>query len=98
MLTADIKRVDHAGMFFTPIINRWGVAKLADALKLPVKNVRRWEDTDSIPGGWYLRVAATGIASLEELAAAGTSRDLQAEAFRETAKRAKREAMASRAA
>lgn len=73
-------------MFFTPIIARWGESKLAEALKLPVKNVRRWVDTDSIPGGWYLRVAATGIASLEELAAAGTSRDMASEAKRAAAR------------
>lgn len=75
-------------MFFKPIIARWGEAKLAEALKLPVKNVRRWVDTDSIPGGWYLRVAATGIATLEELAAAGTARELASEARREAARRA----------
>jgi hypothetical protein len=69
-------------MFFTPIIARWGEKKLAEALSLPVKNVRRWVDTDSVPGGWYLRVAATGIATLEELASAGTARDVAAEAGR----------------
>lgn len=74
-------------MFFKPIIARWGEAKLAEALKLPVKNVRRWVDTDSIPGGWYLRVAATGIATLEELAAAGTASAVAAEAIREERKR-----------
>lgn len=75
-------------MFFKPIIARWGEAKLAAALKLPVKNVRRWVDTDSIPGGWYARVAETGIATLVELAAAGTSRDLKGEADRAVAKSA----------
>jgi|GEM_PF-5058279 len=69
-------------MFFKPIIERRGIAQLATALRIPSKNVRRWVDTDSIPGGWYLRVAATGIASLEELAAAGTSRDMASEAAR----------------
>lgn len=80
-------------MFFKPIIARWaadddklGVEKLATALRLPTKNVRRWVDTDSIPGGWYLRVAATGLASLEELAAAATARDMKAEADRAAAK------------
>lgn len=73
-------------MFFKPIIARWGEAKLAEALKLPVKNVRRWGDTDSIPGGWYARVAETGIATLVELAAAGTARDMKAEADRAAAK------------
>lgn len=72
-------------MFFTPIIARWGEAKLAEALSLPVKNVRRWVDTDSIPGGWYLRVSATGIATLEELAAAGTARDVAMEQRRKGA-------------
>lgn len=79
MLTSNTKRVFFGVMFFKPIIARWGEAKLADALNLPVKNVRRWIDTDSIPGGWYLRVSRTGIASLEELAAAGTSRDIAQE-------------------
>lgn len=75
-------------MFFKPIIARWGEAKLAETLKLPLKNVRRWVDTDSVPGVWYLRVAATGIATLEELAAAGTAKDMAAEAKREAIKRA----------
>ena len=75
-------------MFFRPIIARWGEAKLAETLKLPVKNVRRWVDSDSIPGGWYLRVAATGMATLEELAAAATAKELASEAKRQAARRA----------
>lgn len=79
-------------MFFKPIIARWGEPKLAEALKLPLKNVRRWVDTDSIPGGWYLRVAATGIATLEELAAAGTAYAVRAEAERDAIKRSRQAA------
>jgi hypothetical protein len=85
MLTSNTKRVHPARMFFTPIISRWGEAKLAEALRLPVKNVRRWVDTDSIPGGWYQRVADTGIATLVELAAAGTARDIASEQKRRRA-------------
>lgn len=82
-------------MYFKPIIDRWGEAKLAESLRLPVKNVRRWVDTDSIPGGWYLRVAATGIATLEELAAAGTARDVEAERVRKLARELARQQSAA---
>jgi hypothetical protein len=78
-------------MHFNPIIERWGEARLAAALGLHVKNVRSWIAQDSIPGGWFARVAATGIATLEELAVAGTGRERKSEADR-AAKRAMREA------
>lgn len=82
MLTTDIKSVSHVGMHFKPIIARWGEAQVATALGLPVKNVRSWIAQDSIPGGWFERVAATGLATLEELAAAGTAREREAETKR----------------
>lgn len=66
-------------MHFTPLIDRWGIIRLAEALGLPAKNVRSWSANDSIPGGWFERVAATGIATLDELAIAGTAREKQAE-------------------
>ncbi len=44
-------------MFFKPLIEDWGVAALATDLELPVKNVRRWCDLDSIPADWFAAVA-----------------------------------------
>lgn len=44
-------------MFFRPIIDLWGVERLAEALTLPRKNVRRWIDHDSIPAEWFAAVA-----------------------------------------
>lgn len=44
-------------MFFSPLIEGWGVAVLAADLDLPVKNVRRWIDNDSIPAEWFAPVA-----------------------------------------
>jgi hypothetical protein len=82
-------------MFFRPIISRWGDVRLAKALALPVKNVRSWIAQDSIPGGWYARVAETGIATLVELASAGTAREMYAEAKRAEAKRASEQARAA---
>ncbi|WP_167765263.1 MULTISPECIES: carph-isopro domain-containing protein [unclassified Brevundimonas] len=44
-------------MFFIPIIERFGVTDLAEAIGLPSKNVRRWVDLDSIPAEWFAAVA-----------------------------------------
>lgn len=53
-------------MFFTPLIKSWrgadpttgeGITLLANDLGLPVKNVRRWVDVDSIPADWFCDVA-----------------------------------------
>lgn len=69
MLTTDTQRVTHGRMdsFFAPIIDRWGLEKLAEALGLPVKNVRRWSEMDSIPAGWFARVDSVGLATIAEL-------------------------------
>lgn len=44
-------------MFFSPLIERWGVAEMAADLGLPTKNVRRWVDLDSIPADWFAAIA-----------------------------------------
>lgn len=38
------------------LISRWGVVELAKDLGLPVKNVRRWIDFDSIPADWFAAI------------------------------------------
>lgn len=63
-------------MFFTPIIDRKGLAGTAEALGLPTKNVRRWVDSDSIPADWWKPISEAEIATLEELAAAAEARRL----------------------
>jgi len=40
-------------MFFTPIIRRFDIATLSQGLGIPVKNIRRWIDLDSIPAEWF---------------------------------------------
>jgi len=44
-------------MFFEPLILAWGLRQLAADLGLPVKNVRRWLDADSIPAEWFAPIA-----------------------------------------
>lgn len=44
-------------MFFSPIIEAWGIAEMASDLGLPTKNVRRWVDLDSIPADWFAAIA-----------------------------------------
>jgi hypothetical protein len=44
-------------MFFQPLIDEWGLAEMAGALCLPVKNIRSWRQMDSIPGDWFVAVA-----------------------------------------
>lgn len=57
MLTHNTFRVTRHVMTFHDIIKSWGsLGSLAADLDLPVKNVRRWEDTGSIPADWYLAV------------------------------------------
>lgn len=63
-------------MFFTPIIDRRGLAELASDLGLPMKNVRRWIDSDSIPADWWKPIADSGVATLDELASAAEARRL----------------------
>ncbi len=67
-------------MWFSPLIERWGVAVLAADLGLPTKNVRRWVDLDSIPAEWFAAIARAaakrgleGI-NLEQLAALAEGR------------------------
>lgn len=48
-------------MFFKPLIEDWGVAKLAEDLGLPTKNVRRWVDLDSIPADWFAAIARAAL-------------------------------------
>ena len=57
MLTGDTKRVSHRDMFFKPLIDRWGALDLAKALGLPAKNIRSWENSDSIPAEWFNAIA-----------------------------------------
>jgi hypothetical protein len=69
-------------MFFKPIIARWGIADLAEDLHLPTKNVRRWDDGDSIPADWFAAVVraankrAFAEITLEYLAEAAERRRL----------------------
>lgn len=44
-------------MFFAPIIETWGLSRLAEDLGLPQKNVRRWVDLDSIPADWFAAIS-----------------------------------------
>ena len=74
MLTTDTERVIRVDMFFTPIIDRRGIADTAKAVGLPTKNVRRWTDMDSIPADWWLKLSEVGIATLDELAQAAEAR------------------------
>jgi len=47
-------------MIFTPVIEAWGedlptaARNLASDLGLPIKNIYRWRDQDSIPAGWFV--------------------------------------------
>lgn len=50
-------------MFFAPIINRFGIATLAEGLGLPAKNIRRWLDLDSIPAEWFSPVVRFAAAA-----------------------------------
>lgn len=68
MLTTDTERVIPVIMFFKPIIARLGINELAKVLGIPAKNVRRWDDMDSIPADWWKPIAEAGVATLEELA------------------------------
>lgn len=63
-------------MFFTPIIERRGIGRLAAELGLPKKNIRRWVDSDSIPAEWWKPVAARRVATLKELADAAEAKRL----------------------
>lgn len=74
MLTNDTIRVMRVDMFFKPIIARLGINELAKVLGIPAKNVRRWDDMDSIPADWWKPVAEAGVASLEELAEVAEAR------------------------
>lgn len=49
-------------MWFIPTIERLGEAKLACALGIPLKNVRRWIDLDSIPAEWFAPIARAALA------------------------------------
>lgn len=43
-------------MHFKPIIDEWGAQDLAADLGLPMKNIRSWLASDSIPADWFLAI------------------------------------------
>lgn len=61
-------------MFFKPIIARLGINELARVLGIPAKNVRRWDDMDSIPADWWKPICEANVATLEELAKTAEAR------------------------
>ena len=73
-------------MFFSPIIDAWGVAQMAANVGLPAKTVREWHRRDSIPAEWFapvVRAAASANrteVTLEALAAVAERRRLAGEA------------------
>ena len=65
------------------IVNEVGAAKLADQLDVSIYAVRSWvhKRRKGIPGEYWVRIAALGHATLEELAlAAATPRQASSEA------------------
>ena len=57
MVDDAARNVTHRGMWFKPIISRWGTSALASDLGLPKNNVGRWVTFDSIPAEWFAPVA-----------------------------------------
>lgn len=91
MLTTNTKRVTVCDMTYVDLIKAWGLKQMAADLGLPVKNVRRWEDFDSIPADWFVAVAAAAAKTgrhditVEKLAQMAEAKRLMKAATKEAA-------------